>query len=636
MCGVCGMAFLDPGRPADTEQLRRMTSIVRHRGPDSDGFHTGPGIGLGVRRLSIIDLETGDQPIASEDGSVTVVCNGEIYNYRELREELEAAGHRFRTGSDVEVIVHLWEDRGVECLGRLRGMFGLALWDARRRQLLLARDRLGIKPMHYALGDDGLYFGSEIKSILMADRVERDVDAGAIRDLFAYSFIPGPKTLFGRIRRLPAGHYLLYRAGDLSIRPYWDVSFPGAAEDGPRLSEDEWAEALLEKLVTSVRLHLRSDVPVGAWLSAGIDSSAIVALMRRLTGAPLQTFSLGFEDRQFDELGGAQTLDQFPEYDLSNHRAVCGARDFELLPKIVWHCEDPTTTGNEVARMLLSALAAERVKTVLTGEGADEVFGGYLWFRFDRLLRPLSAVPLAVRRLAAPGPLARRFPWGSRLYLAPREMNGARYKAMVGPLHSGLAESLFSDDLRARLAVGSGDEELVPAQRLQGWHPFQQLQYWELKTRLPDFIMLKLDRASMAHSLEVRVPFLDHELVEFCARIPPSLKMRGLREKHILRRALRGVLPRSIVERPKRGLATPLDAWLRGELPGFAVEPLSRERLLDTGYFRPDAVRSLLERHRAGHGRYGDLLLGVLWIQLWEELVRGGCRPARPETPAVG
>ena len=634
MCGVCGMALLDPGRPADAEQLRRMTAIVRHRGPDSDGFHTAPGIGLGVRRLSIIDLETGDQPIASEDGSVTVVCNGEIYNYQELREELEAAGHRFRTGSDVEVIVHLWEDHGVECLGRLRGMFGLALWDTRRRQLLLARDRLGIKPMHYALGDDGLYFGSEIKSILMADRVERDVDSGAIRDLFAYSFVPGPKTLFARVRRLPAGHYLLYRAGDMSIRPYWDVSFPRAAEDGPRLSEDEWAEALLEKLVTSVRLHLRSDVPVGAWLSAGLDSSAIVALMRRLTGAPLPTFSLGFEDRQFDELGSARTLDQFPEYELSNHRAVCGARDFELLPKIVWHCEDATTSGNEVARMRLSALAAERVKTVLTGEGADELFGGYTWFRLDRLLRPLAAVPVAVRRLAAPGPLARRFPRGSRLYLAPRDMNGARYRAMVAPLHSGLAESLFADDLRVRLAVDS-DEELVPAERLQGWQPFQQLQYWELKTRLPDFIMLKIDRASMAHSLEVRVPFLDHELVEFCARIPPSLHMRG-REKHILRCALRKVLPRSIVERPKRGLATPVDAWLSGDLPGFAEESLSRRRLLDAGYFRPDAVRSLLESHRAGRGRYGDLLLGILWIQLWDELVRGACRPTRPDAPAVG
>ncbi len=628
MCGVCGVAFSDPTRPADAEQLRRMTAIVRHRGPDSDGFFTAPGVGLGVRRLSIIDLVTGDQPIASEDGRVTLVCNGEIYNFRELRAELTAAGHRFRTASDVEVIIHLYEDHGVECLRYLRGMFAFALWDAANRQLMLARDRLGIKPMNYALGKDGLYFGSELKSILVGDRVERDVDEGAIRDLFAYSFVPAPKTLFGRIRRLPAGHYLLYRAGALSICRYWDVNFQVSDGDRPRHTGDEWAEALREKLETAVRLHLRSDVPIGAWLSAGIDSSAVVALMRRLAGVVPHTFSLGFEDPQFDEVGHTKTLDQFPGYEMPNERASCATRDFELFPKVVWHCEDPTTSGNEVPRMMLSGLSARRVKTVLTGEGADELFGGYVWYRLDRLLRPLAVLPASIRRWAAPEPLARRFPWGSRLYLAPREMNGARYRRMVGPLHSGLAESLFSDDLRHRLTHGGGDEDPVSPGRLRGWHPFEQLQYWELKTRLPDFIMLKLDRVSMAHSLEVRVPFLDHEVVEFCARIPVSLKMRGLQEKHILRRALRDVLPREIVQRRKRGLMTPHHGWWRGKLPAFAVDALSPARLRETGYFRPDAVARLLQEHRAGRANYGDLLLGVLWIQLWDDLLRRGCRPS--------
>ena len=627
MCGVCGVAFFESDRPVDIERLRRMVEIVRHRGPDSDGVYTAPGVGLGVRRLSIIDLATGDQPIANEDGTVIVVVNGEIYNFRELRAELERAGHRFRTGSDIEVIVHLYEDLGVDCVKRLRGMFGFALWDARRRQLMLARDRLGIKPMHYALGADGLYFGSEIKSILVADRVEREMDASALRDLFEYSFIPGPKTLFRRMRRLPAGHFLLFRAGEVSIRSYWDVRFPSGPGERPRRTPDEWAEALLEKLDTAVRLHMRSDVPVGAWLSGGIDSSAIVALMRRHGSEPPQTFSLAFEDPDFNEVGVTKTLDRFPGFEMPNHRAICGARHFELFPKIVWHAEDPTTSGNGVSRSLLSAVAAERVKVVLTGEGADEIFGGYLWYRWHRLLRPLSAIPLALRRLAAPAGLARRFPWGSRLFLAPREMNRERFRRMVGPPDLEDTDALWSDDVRHELAGDGRGEAPFSVPRLKSWHPFEQLQYWELKTRLPDFIMLKVDRLSMAHSLEVRVPFLDHELVEFCATIPPSLKMRGLVEKHILRRAVAGVLPHEIAGRPKRALVTPHREWLRGPLPAFAAEALSEKRLRETGYFGPNTVARLLAEHQGGRGAYGDHLLGVLWVQLWDELLRRGCRP---------
>ncbi len=624
MCGVAGVALRDPRRPVDPALLRRMTTIVRHRGPDGEGYHAAPGIGLGVRRLAIIDLRTGDQPIAGEDGSVTVVCNGEIYNYRELRAELEAAGHRFRTASDVEVIVHLYEDHGAECLARLRGMFGLALWDARRGELLLARDRLGIKPMHYALADDGLYFGSEMKSILMAGRVARDVDDAAIRDLFAYSFVPGPSTLFRHIRRLLPGHLLLYREGHASIRPYWDVTFPDAGEDGAARSEDQWAEELGDRLERAVGLHLRSDVPLGAWLSAGLDSSAIAALMRHLSGAPPPTFSAGFDEPAFDEVGRTRTLDRFPGHEMPNQRTVCSAQDIALFPKVVWHCEDPTTGGNEFPRMRLSALASATVKAVLVGEGADEIFGGYSWYALDRLLRPFAALPVGLRRLVA-GPLAHRFPRGSRVFLAPHEIAGERFRRLVGTRNASAAGSLFSGDLRERLARMGEPGEPVAVARIRRWHPFHQLQYWELKTRLPDFIMLKLDRTSMAYSLEVRVPFVDHELVEFCARIPPSLQVRRRGEKALLRRAMRRHLPAEIVERPKRPLMTPRDEWLRSPLPAFAVEALSPERLRDAGHFDPDAIAGVLAAHRSGRGQYGDLLFGVLWIQLWEELLRRGC-----------
>jgi asparagine synthase (glutamine-hydrolysing) len=639
MCGICGVVLFHAEETVDTDRLRRMTEILRHRGPDSGGFHLAPGIGLGVRRLSIIDLDTGDQPIANEDGTITLVCNGEIYNYRELRHELEAAGHRFRTGSDVEVIVHLYEDLGAGCLSRLRGMFALALWDERHRQLLLARDRLGIKSMDYAWGRDGFYFASESKSILVADSVERELDPQAMRDLFTLGFVQGARTLFTRIRRLLPGHYLIYHQGSLALREYWDVRFPDADDEQPRMSADAWAEALREKIAESVRLHLRSDVPVGAWLSGGVDSSVVTALMGQLCGGPVPTFSVAFEDPAFDEVRRTRTLADFPGYDLPNRHVVCGERDLELFPKVVWHCEDPTTTAVEIPRLLVSELSSRSVKTLLAGEGADEVFGGYWYFRLNKLLRPLSLLPLSLRRLLVAGPASRRWPFASRLLAAPRAMNGERYARMVGPLHGELAQQLLTADLQHRLEMAelemAGPQEFLPAGRFRGWNSFQQLQYWELKTKLPDFILHKLDRISMAQSLEVRVPFLDHEVVEFSARIPVSLKMRWLQEKHVLRRAFRGWLPDEILMRRKRGLNAPRHAWLRGPLPAFAVEALSPERVRQAGFFRPATVERLLSEHRAGRAQYGDLLVAVLWLQLWDELLLRGCRSSATAASAT-
>ena len=307
MCGITGVAFSDPQELIDPDLLRRMTDILRHRGPDSHGFYTAPGIGLGVRRLRIVDLETGDQPIANEDGTVRVICNGEIYNFVELRQQLLAAGHQFRTRSDVEVIVHLYEDYGVDCLGHLRGMFGFALWDARRRVLLLARDRLGIKPLYYSVREGALFFASELKSILLTNRIERQVDVQALKDLFTFGFVVAPKTLVTRIRRLPPGYYLLSQGGEASVHRYWDLRSPPRGEEDHRMSGEQWAEALLEKIEESVRIHLRSDVPLGSWLSSGIDSSTIVSLMGRLTSSPVQTFTLTFENADFDEVRGRKT-----------------------------------------------------------------------------------------------------------------------------------------------------------------------------------------------------------------------------------------------------------------------------------------------------------------------------------------
>jgi len=622
MCGIAGIAFADPNRSVDAVMLRRMTEILLHRGPDSHGFHEAPGVGLGIRRLGIIDLKTGDQPISSEDGSVTLVCNGEIYNYVEMRQQLMAGGHRFRTCSDVEVIIHLYEEHGPDCVHHLRGMFGFALWDARRRMLMLARDRFGIKPMHYALTADAIYFGSEMKSILIADRVERRLDLHALKDLFAIGFVVGPKTLFASIRRLQPGHYLLFKNADTSIKQYWDVKFPVQSSDYGLRSTEEWAEALRDKIAESVRIHLRSDVPVGAWLSAGIDSSSVVSLMTRFSRRSIETVSLAFENREFDEVSNQRTLNEFPGYRFENQRVVCRTTDFSLFPRMIWHCEDPSATGIEIPCMLLSRASSQHGKVVLVGEGSDEIFAGYRWFRTDKILRPFGKLPLPLRRLMLMGPaLPGRWPGASRILLASPQMNMARYTPMIGPARIGIISQLFSDDLRHALGDPAlPDWDLALPDGFVKWHPLQQLQYYEQKIRLPDFIMHHLDRTSMAYSLEVRVPFLDHELAEFCAAIPPSLKLHGLTEKYILRKAMKPVLPGEILGRRKRGLTAPFKQWMREKLPGFADEMLSEQSLRSKGYFKPETVQKMLVEHQSGANDHGQLLIGVLAIQLWDDL----------------
>ena len=640
MCGIAGIAFADPARTPDRGMLERMTEIVRHRGPDGAGLHAAPGVGLGVRRLAIVDVETGAQPIASEDGSLVLVCNGEIYNFVELRQELAARGHRFRTGSDVEVILHLYEELGPSCLSRLRGMFGFALWDSRRRRLMLARDRLGIKPLHYAVHDGALYFGSEQKSILIAGTVDREPDLAALREMFTLGFVRGPRTLFAGIRSVPPAHYLLYEQGTLSCHRYWRVRFPHRDEPEDSRSAGEWAEALRGKLTESVRLHLRSDVPVGAWLSGGLDSSAIVALMSGLRRRePIRTFSLTFEPPEFDEFHDQRTLDGYPEYRLSGEREFCGADSLKLLPQSVWHAENPSLGGIHVARLILSQASARGVKVVLTGEGADEILGGYDWFRSQKLLQSFRWLPRWMRRLALLPPVRRRWPRASRLVSTPLPMAIERYRMILSPRSDDSLRPLWSADLRERLAGGGNDglDAVWHPEDFDAWDPFAQLQHYELTVRLPDLVMCHVDRASMAHGLEVRVPFLDHEFVELCARVPARLKLRGLREKYILRRAMAGALPREIAWRRKRGLRAPAGYWLRADaLPPFAEHLLEERTVREKGYFDPGAVRRLVERHRAHLTAGGPELMGVLAVQLWDDLLRRGApSPPSPHSPAA-
>lgn len=627
MCGICGIAPFDMTGSVDPARLKRMTDVMAHRGPDCGGFHREPGIGLGFRRLSIIDLETGNQPISNEAGTVYVLCNGEIYNYVELRRELEASGHLFRTHSDVEVIVHLYEEYGVEFLPHLRGMFAIAVWDGRTQSLILARDRFGIKPLHYALNTEALYFASEQKSILAAEEIRPQLDFEAVKGLFAYGFAPGKRTLCKGILRLRPGHYLVLRQGTATIHKYWDVHFP-LRHSHPCRSEDDWAEALSEKLQESVRLHLRSDVPVGAWLSGGIDSSGIVSLMCRLSNRRVKTFSIAFENADFDEVTHQRTLAHFSGYNISNEQVLCRTSDFELLPKAIWYCEDLSTSGIEIPRMMLSELTSRNVRVVLTGEGSDEIFGAYGWFHADKFLRPLAALPLPLRRLMLLGPVIPRFrPIASRVHLAPAAMNIERYRAMIASPSPVPFHGLVTEEIRQTLEkAGEAEDLAAPPDEFNGWHPFNQLQYYEMKVRLPDYINRDLDLTSMAHSVEARVPFLDHELAELCAQIPPALKMKWLNEKYILRKALRPFLPEEILRRKKRGLLAPRDQWLRGKLPEFAREMLSESCIKKKGYFLPERVGRLIEMHRSHKADLGKYLMAVLVIQLWDEVFIRGCR----------
>jgi asparagine synthase (glutamine-hydrolysing) len=615
MCGVCGFAFADSRRRAEAGEICRMMEAIEHRGPDAPGRFESEGVAIGFRRLAIIDLESGDQPIPNEDGTITVACNGEIYNYIELREQLEARGHRFRTRSDVETIVHLYEEFGPECVGHLRGMFGFALWDARKRQLMLARDRFGIKPMHYVAGPERLDFASEQKAILAGGGVvDRSADPEAVRDLLDLGFIPGTRTLLRGIRRLPPAHYLLYSRGHAALQRYWDISFSEGRRPGDPKTAAEWTEGLRDKLKESVRLHMRSDVPVGALLSPGIDSSAVTAIGCGLTDHPIHSVTLGYDNPHLDETRRFPTLDRYPGFNVTNTVVRCGDDEFRLFPKALHHCEEPTDVM--IPRMVLCEAAARRVKVVLTGEGSDEVLGGYPWYRHDKLCRPFSALPVWLRRLMlrARPPLEQWNDSLTRLFLAPPRMDMKRYRVMLAASGDWRAMDLLGPALRERESV-DGCEPVPLHAEFGQWKPFHQLQYLDLTVRLPEDVNHSLDRASMAWGLEARLPFLDHELAEFCARIPVALKLRRMEEKHILRRAMGGTLPAEIVGRRKRGMGAPMRRWWQGDLPEFAAQALSRESLCAAGYFNPDAVRRMLDPHRED-GAYAWQLNAVLAVQL--------------------
>ncbi len=631
MCGIVGLYNFD-GQPVDAGRLGRMTDLLRHRGPDDRGLLTEGPIGLGMRRLSIIDLEGGAQPIAGEDGTVRIVFNGEIYNHRTLRQDLETRGHTFRTHTDTEVIVHGYEEFGAGILDRLNGIFAFAIWDGANRRLLLARDRLGVKPLYYARTPNGLAFASELKSLRPVPGLAWDLDVAALQQYLAWEFIPSPRSPFESIRKLPPATLMVAdQAGNISHRTYWSIE-PGPPPRNLRAAEEE----LLAHFDRSVRMQREADVPVGAFLSGGLDSSGVVAALAASRPDPVHTFSIGFAEDAFCETGHARVVAR--EFGAIHEEEVLRPDCTALVEEIAGYLDEPFGDASVLPTYLVSRLARRHVKVVLSGDGADELFAGYDRYKANRVSSWYANVPSALRaRLTRPprsesSSQERRDTWRGRLRRleAGLALNPALEHARF--MLRGL-DTLHGDLLRGPLSGGNGAWS-EPWERAFAASPFgpgttRQL-HVDLGTYLADDILFKLDRASMATSLEARVPFLDHELVEFAFRIPDRWKLRGLVGKWILRRALRHRLPAATLRRRKVGFSVPVAAWLRNGLRPLAQDLLGEARLRQQGLFDPRGVGALLDEHTSGAADRSRTLWMLIMFQLWSE------RFARPAAVPAG
>ncbi len=631
MCGITGRYNYDALHPVDHEVLVAMTDAVAHRGPDAAGYYHGSGIGLGHRRLSIIDLSTGDQPLANEDGTVQVVFNGEIYNFAEVRAELIERGHRFRTGSDTEIIVHGYEEWGDRCVDRFRGMFAFAVWDANARRLLLARDRLGVKPLYYAeVPGAGIVFGSEIKSLLQDPDIPRGWRPDALDAYLTLLYIPAPDTIYRAVNKLPPGHVLVAEGGRVRVSRYWDLNFTG---DGNPAREEEYLEELDGLLREAVSLRLVSDVPLGAFLSGGIDSSTVVAYMKDASGTPPVTIAVGFDDAAYDEVHHAEAVARHLGCEF--HALTANPRVDDLLPKLAWHFDEPFADSSAVPTYYVSKAARELVTVALSGDGGDELWAGYPWHRVEHWEQRVRGSLGGAARMA--GWLGRALPLSvkgarSLRHLASAPDQAYAMKHAYGMFEPDAKTRLYSGDFTR--AVGSAD---AFATFRAAYHecgssdPLDRAMYVDARTYMIDDVLTKVDRMSMAVSLEAREPLLDHKLLEFAARVPSSLKLKNGRSKYLLRRVLDRKVPREIIDRPKRGFAAPIGAWLRGPLAGLTSELLLDGRLRDRGIFETREVTRLWDEHRTGRAEHPHRLWQLVMLELWfRRFVDAAPAAARP------
>lgn len=627
MCGICGVFHGDRAHKVERATLEAMNHQILHRGPDDAGFYVSENVGLAMRRLSIIDLKTGQQPVSNEDGTVWIVYNGEIYNHAELRSQLEARGHQYRSKSDTETIVHLYEEYGPECVRHLRGMFAFVLWDQRRRKLFAARDRLGIKPFYYLWDSGVLLFASEIKALLAYPRVHAELNREGLPEYLAFGYLSGEETLFAGIRKLLPGQTLeLDETGDLQIKTYWDLTSPDGAVTRPESYYVETYRAMLEDCVGS---HLMSDVPLGVFLSGGLDSSVVAALMTKIRREPIETFSVGYEEAPYSELPFARTV---ARHIGSLHHEVRLSRKefFDALPKLIWHEDEPLVWPSSVSLYFVARLARERVTVVLTGEGSDETLAGYtrypwtLWnTRFDRIYR--HSTPERLREWIRERLAVSSWLGADLRRKLQHTFLGRDGSAWISFYFDNFYSAFSASDQRDLLVDTDSGAPTAPYRNCMNWWErssgdlLARLLYTDIKTYLVELCM-KQDNMSMAASIESRVPFLDHALVEFAASIPARYKTRGLAGKCILKSGVGDLLPASIIHRRKMGFPTPFRGWLAGPQLEIVEKTLLEARTLARGLFRPEAVRLCLAEHRAGKTDHSERMWRLLNLELWHRI----------------
>ncbi len=639
MCGITGIFDTRGGRPIDRATLQRMNDSQQHRGPDEGSVHLEPGVGFGHRRLSIIDVATGQQPLFNEDGSVVIVFNGEIYNYQELIPELQALGHVFHTKSDTEVIVHAWEAWGAACVQRLRGMFAFALWDRNKQTLFMARDRLGVKPMYYALLDDGqLLFGSELKSVMAHGGLARDIDPLAVEEYFALGYVAEPRTIFRQARKLPPAHTLEIRRGQKVPEPkeYWDVRFSLSSH----ASLQEVCEDFVPRLKESVRLRMISEVPLGAFLSGGVDSSAVVAMMAGLSDGPVNTCSIAFDDPAYNESEFAQMV--ATRYRTAHRVETVKSDDFDLVDTLARLYDEPYADSSAIPTYRVCQLARKHVTVALSGDGGDETFGGYRRYRLHMMEeRMRAALPEGIRRPLF-GLLGRVYPkadWAPRVFRAKTTFEGMARTSVEAYFHSmsqirePLRSRMYSARFKSQLGGYSARDVFDRhAARAGTDDPLALIQYIDLHTYLVGDINTKVDRASMAHSLEVREPLMDHPLVEWAATLPSNLKLAGGNGKHFFKKAMEPHLPDDVLYRPKMGFAVPLARWFRGPLRERVRSSLLAGPMLEGGWLEPAVVRQLVDEHQSGVRDHSTPLWTLL---MFDAFLRNAMGETRVPMPAA-
>ncbi|MDP3298333.1 MAG: asparagine synthase (glutamine-hydrolyzing) [Thermodesulfovibrionia bacterium] len=633
MCGIAGI--INISSPPQKSLMEIMCGIMKHRGPDGEGYYMEGPIALGHRRLSIIDLEGGKQPLSNEDGTVWITYNGEIYNFPELRKELIEKGHRFKTKSDTETIVHAYEEYGVQCLEKLRGMFAFGIWDDKKKRLFLARDRLGKKPLYYYLNDKKFIFASELKAILQDKRVNREINSKAIADYLTYNYIPFPETIFKGIYKLPPAHFMTVKIVqgvqssqgdikqaeclDLSVQQYWDIKY----EPDYSLSEDDWADALRENLKEAVRLRLISDVPLGAFLSGGIDSSTVVALMSMVQDTPVKTFSIGFKEEDFSEVKYARDVSKI--FGTEHHEMIVEPDAMGILPDLAWEFDEPFADSSAIPTYYVSKMARQHVTVILSGDGGDEIFAGYRRYLWARDMHRYDWLPITLKKIL----------FGIPAVLLPDGMKG---KGMLTHLSKSPFEryaglNTFSDHSYLKNLL-SADVITDLKQNYNGGNPnyaylkgfydvcksddyLTKIQYMDTKTYLADDILTKVDRASMLCSLETRAPLLDHKVVELAARIPSSLKINNNETKYILKKAMKGILPDEILYRKKMGFGVPLLHWFKKDLAEYARDILLSKKAVDRNIFNQNYIQSILKNHQKKGRDLSARIWALLFFEHW-------------------